>query len=51
MKTKIVYALLAFSLAGTATAGDMPWVKTFAAALAKAKSSGKPVMIDFFTDS
>ena len=35
---------------GFAFAGDMPWAKDFASAKKMAKSSGKLIMLDFYTD-
>jgi hypothetical protein len=35
---------------GVAAAGEMPWAKDFASAQALAKSSGKLIMVDFYTE-
>ena len=36
--------------AGTSSAGEVKWAKSFEAAVAAAKQSNKLVMADFFTD-
>ena len=50
MRTKTLIILATAALAGAAIAGEMPWAKTYEAARVKAKSSGKLIMVDFFTE-
>jgi len=47
-----VSVLLAFvcGLAGTATAAEVAWAKSYEAGLARVRAEKKPVMIDLYTD-
>ena len=50
MKLLRASTIVLASAAATVLAGDMPWAKDWASAQKTAKSSGKLVMLDFYTD-
>ncbi len=50
MKLRTALSVVIALSCGYAFAGEMPWAKDFAAAKKLAKSSGKLIMLDFYTD-
>lgn len=48
--TRSVSALLAILVCASAAADEISWAKDFASAKAKAKATGRLVMVDFYTD-
>ena len=50
MKLRAPLSVVIALTAGLALAGDMPWAKDFASAQKTAMSSGKLIMLDFYTD-
>jgi thioredoxin-related protein len=54
MKTRLIRSLLAMAcllFSGiSAQAEDITWAKSFDAAMKQAKATGRPVMVDFYTD-
>lgn len=47
---RVVTAAALALLTSAAGAAEIPWVKTFDAAIAQAKKTNKLVMADFYTD-
>lgn len=50
MKLRTILSVVIALSSGYALASDMPWAKDFDSAKKMAKSSGKLIMLDFYTD-
>jgi len=50
MKLRSILSVVVALSCGFAFAGEMPWAKDFASAKEMAKSQGKLIMLDFYTD-
>ena len=50
MKLRTILSVVIALSSGYALASDMPWAKDFDSAKQMAKSSGKLIMLDFYTD-
>lgn len=50
MKLRTILSVVIVLACGFAFAGEMPWAKDFASAKKMAQSSGKLIMLDFYTD-